>query len=499
MRDTALSDTARSDLDPAGPVPAPVPIIAGSGPADSGLLSPGWAATGTGAPLSDTAWLQAMLDVEVALARAQAGLGVIPPAAAEAVAAAARVDRLDLPGLVAGVRASANPVVALVAQLTALVAEADPAAAEYVHLGGTSQDILDSAAMLVCSRVLGLVRADLGRSADALARLAAAHASTPMAGRTLTQHAVPITFGLKAAGWLQLALDAMERLDRVLQGGLPASLGGAAGTLAGYAEYAAMVADPIPGDGGIDLIGPFAAQLGLAEPLLPWHAVRTPIADVASAVTFATCALGKIAADVLVLTRTEIGELAEPAAEKRGTSSAMPQKRNPVLATAIAAAARQAPVYALVLHQSVIAEDERSAGAWHAEWQPLRECLRLVAGAAANAAELTEGLVVRTDRMRANLASTGGAVVSERVCAALSPALGRAAAKRLLSEAVDESDRSGIALAEVLAGKLESALAETGGKIDRETLAELTDPTHYAGSATALVGRVLSRYRATVI
>jgi 3-carboxy-cis,cis-muconate cycloisomerase len=200
-----------------------------------------------------------------------------------------------------------------------------------------------------------------------------------------------------------------------------------------------------------------------------------------------------------VLARTEIGELAEPAAEQRGASSAMPQKRNPVLATAIATAARQAPVYALVLYQSVIAEDERSAGAWHAEWQPLRECLRLVAGAAANAAELTEGLVVRPERMRANLASTGGAVVSERICAVLSPALGRAAAKRLLSEAVDESDRSGTALAEVLAGKLESALAGTGGKIDRETLADLTDPTRYAGSATALVGRVLSRYRAAQI
>ena len=490
-----MRDATRSDIDES--VPAPAGPVA----ADSGLLSPGWAATGGDALCSDTAWVQAMLDVEVALARAQAGLGVIPPAAAEAVAAAvsgaARAERLDLPGLVAGVRACANPVVALVAQLTAAVADADPAAAEYVHLGGTSQDILDSAAMLVCSRVLGGVRTDLCRSAAALARLAAAHASTPMAGRTLTQHAVPITFGLKAAGWLQLVLDALERLERVLAGGLPASLGGAAGTLAGYAEYAAMAAGSLPGDGGIDLIGPFAAQLGLAEPLLPWHAVRTPIADVASAVTFATCALGKIAVDVLVLARTEIGELAEPAAQRRGTSSAMPQKHNPVLATAIAAAARQAPVYALVLHQSVVAEDERSAGAWHAEWQPLRECLRLVAGAAANAAELTEGLVVRPDRMRENLASTGGAVVSERICAALSPLLGRAAAKQLAGEAADESGQSGRALAEVLAGLLEKALAGTDRQVDREMIADLTDPTHYAGSAAALVGRVLSRYRAT--
>ena len=282
---------------------------------------------------------------------------------------------------------------------------------------------------------------------------------------------------------------------RVLEGGLPASLGGAAGTLAAYGEYARMAGAAQSSDGGLDLIEPFAAQLGLAVPLLPWHAVRTPIADIAYVLTFVTTALGKIAVDVLVLTRTEIGELSEPIAPQRGSSSAMPQKRNPVLATAIATAARQAPVYALVLHQSMVAEDERSAGAWHAEWQPLRECLRLAAGAAANAAELTEGLVVHLDRMSANLGATGAEVVSERIGAALSSLLGRSVAKQLLPEAVRESRRSARPLLDVLAEALDGVVGGAGERVDREMLADLADPAQYTGSAAVLVGRVLARYR----
>ena len=474
---------------PAPPDGAP-PGSGAVGPADSGLLSPGWAATGVDALLSDTAWVQAMLDVEVALAGAQAELGVVPGWAAEAVAAAARADRMDLPGLVEGVRAGANPVVALVDQLTRAVRADRPDAADHVHRGGTSQDILDSAAMLVCSRVLRVVRGDLLRTADALARLAREHAATPMAGRTLTQHAVPVTFGLRAAGWLQLVLDAVERLERLLADGLPASLGGAAGTLAAYGEYAAMAGSASREDGGVALIAPFAARLGLAEPLFPWHQVRTPIADVASVVTFTATALGKIAVDVQVLTRTEIGEVEEPAEPRRGASSAMPQKCNPVLSTAVAAAARQVPAYALVLHQSVVAEDERSAGAWHAEWQPLREALRLCAGAAVNAAELTGGLVVRPERMRANLALTGAAVVSERLSAALAPALGKAAAKKTLTAATAEADRTGAELADVL----DRMLQGRAGRPDLATVQGLTDPAQYTGSAALLVERVLNRH-----
>ncbi|KOG90815.1 hypothetical protein ADK38_06625, partial [Streptomyces varsoviensis] len=407
--------------------------------------------------------------------------------------------------------------------------------------------IFDTAAMLVAGRALRLVRADLTRTADALALLAGRHRDTVMAGRTLALHAVPTTFGLKAAGWRSLVLDAADRVDRLVRDGLPVSLGGAAGTLAGYlvhadararagdgeeggtgsgvAPYApggtpvgaasgtdsgvgfgscpeahastgggtegATPAGPAPGPypdahasagGGAEgatsagaalgpgpyrdahggpspdphsttegvspagtAIGPgayadalvdaFAAETGLARPGLPWHALRTPIADLAAALSFTAAALGKIAVDVQTLARTEIGELAEPGPAGRGGSSAMPHKRNPVLATLIRSAALQVPVLAAGLTQCVSVEDERSAGGWHAEWQLLRECLRLTGGAAHTAVELAEGLGVRTDRMRGNLALTGGRIVSERVAAVLGGTLGKAAARRLLTEA----------------------------------------------------------------
>lgn len=456
---------------------------------DTGLLSPGWAATPGAASLSDQDWVQAMLDVEVALARAQADLGVIPYPAAEAIAKAAHADRFDLAALVHGVHETANPVVGLVPRLIAAVSEVDPAAADHVHRGSTSQDVLDSATMLICARTLAHLRDDLWRTATALAGLATTHRDTPMVGRTLTQHAVPTTFGLKAAGWLQLVLDAVERLDTLLADGLPASLGGAAGTLSAYGEYATM-----SGHGtdqrGAELIAPFAAHLGLTAPLVPWHAVRTPLADLAAVLTFTATALGKFATDVQVLTRTEIGEVVEPAVDGRGASSAMPQKRNPVLATMIATAARQVPPYALVLYQAITAEDERSAGGWHAEWQPLRECLRLVTGAGHNAAELAGGLEIRTEAMRANLARTGGAVVAERVSAVLAPLLGKQAAKRLLTKATTTADHTGTALADILDAELDAA----GVRLPHDTLADLLDPTRYTGAAGVLVDRVLARY-----
>ena len=204
---------------------------------DSGLLAPTWAGSPAEAAATDEAFLQAMLDVEVALARAQAAAGVLPASAATAIAAAARADRLDLVELARRARNAANPVVAFVPAFTALVAADAPEAAEYVHRGSTSQDILDSAYMLVARRVLGLIAADLERVARALATLAGRHRDTVQAGRTLTQHAVPVTFGLKAATWLQLTLDALSRVRATV---LPAELGGAAGTLAAYAEYGAV-------------------------------------------------------------------------------------------------------------------------------------------------------------------------------------------------------------------------------------------------------------------
>jgi 3-carboxy-cis,cis-muconate cycloisomerase len=453
----------------------------------------------------DTAFLQAMLDAEAALTRAQARLGAAPASAADAVTAAADATRprYDVRDLALRARAGGNPVIPLVADLTAEAAQLFPPAAEFVHRGATSQDILDTALMLLAARTLDLVTADLARTAATLATLAADHRSTPMPGRTLTQHAVPTTFGLKAAGWRALLLDAHERLSAVRES-LPAQLGGAAGTLAAFLVPAGEVRSPaasgpdVAGDGtsGADsseadtdhplrLVAVFALELGLAVPGLPWHTLRTPVADLAGALAFTAGALGKIAADVLVLSRTEIGELAEGSG---GGSSAMPHKSNPVRATLIAATARQVPALAAVLYGSLAAEDERPAGAWHAEWQPLRDALRLTGGAARDAAELCAGLVVHPARMQENLHRTGGLIVSERLTAALAPLLGRATAKELLSRASRYASEHGTDLAEALLRQ-----PEANALPDPATLHQLLDPTTYLGSAPALTDQALTR------
>ncbi|MFV0126842.1 3-carboxy-cis,cis-muconate cycloisomerase [Streptomyces sp. HMX112] len=413
---------------------------------DAGLLAPGRAGSPAEAATSDAAFLRAMLDAEAALARVQA-----PREAAQAITAAC-AGTFDARDLALRARPGGNPVVPLVADLTAAVPEA---ARPYVHRGATSQDILDTAAMLVASRTLAAVLGDLESAAGALRALAAAHRDTVMPGRTLTQHAVPTTFGLKAAGWRALLLDARDRIAAV-RDRLPAQLGGAAGTLAAFRTYGR---DPAA------LVTGYARELGLAAPPLPWHTLRTPLADLAGALAFTAGALGKLAADVLTLSRTEIGEVGEDAG---GGSSAMPHKANPVRATLIAAAARRAPALAAVLYGSVVAEDERPAGAWHAEWEPLRDLLRLVGGAAHTAAGLAGGLRADPGRMRANLGLTEGLIVSERLVARFG--------RQRLVRAAEEVRDTGAPLAEVLG-------------VDPA----LTDPARYTGAAGELTDRALER------
>ncbi|WP_169946634.1 3-carboxy-cis,cis-muconate cycloisomerase [Microbispora sp. H11081] len=358
--------------------------MSSDGGVDRGLLSPVWAGTEVAEVTDDDAWLRAMLEAEVCLARAQARLGVVPGPAAAAIAEAARPDRFHATDLARRARDAGNPVVPLVEDLRTAAGEAG----SWVHHGATSQDILDTASMLVAARAREVILGDLDRVLAALARLAARHRDTPMAGRTLGQQAVPVTFGLKAAGWLVGCQDAR---DRLAEARLPVQLGGAAGTMAGYGERA------------LDLLSLFAAETGLAEPVLPWHALRAPVTGLACALAGVTGALGKLAADVILLAQSEVGEVAEPAAPGRGGSSAMAHKRNPVLATMIRSAALRAPAQAGILLAALAAEHERPAGSWHSEWEPLRECLRLAGGAAATAAELAEGLEVFPERMRRNL------------------------------------------------------------------------------------------------
>ncbi|MEU9914126.1 3-carboxy-cis,cis-muconate cycloisomerase [Streptomyces sp. NPDC051001] len=436
---------------------------------DAGLLAPGWAGSPAAAATSDAAYLRALLDAEAALTRAQATLGLAPEEAATAVTSAARSGDFDARDIAVRAREGGNPVIPLVADLTKAVGgQYGP----YVHRGATSQDIMDTATVLVAVRTLDLVRADLVRTEAALARLAAAHRDTPMPGRTLTQHAVPTTFGLKAAGWRSLVLDARDRITAV-RNALPVQLGGAAGTLAAFTAYGATDPTALP--------AAYARELGLRAPGLPWHTLRTPIADLAGCLAFTAGALGKVATDVLTLARTEIAEVSEGSG---GGSSAMPHKANPVRSTLIAAAARRAPQLAATLYGSLTAQDERPAGAWHAEWEPLRDLLRLVGGAARDAAELTEGLRVHAEVMREHLDLTHGLIVSERLSAELAPVLGRARAKSLLTELAKRTYAEGRSLGELLAEE-----PELKG-LDLDSLA---DPARYTGAAATLTDRALER------
>jgi 3-carboxy-cis,cis-muconate cycloisomerase len=430
-----------------------------------GLLGPVAVGTAVEAASGDGAWLQAMLDAEAALARAQARHGMVSARAASAISDAARVGDFDVWGIAVSARASGNPVIPLVADLREAVS---PEAADCVHRGATSQDIMDTAAMLVAARCRTLILADLRAVALTLADLAAAHRLTPMAGRTLTQHAVPTTFGLKAAGWRSLVLDACERLASVR---LPAQLGGAAGTLAALSEFGRAAAVDVS-----VLVEAYACELGLAAPELPWHVLRTPVADLAAALGFTAAALGKVAADVLTLSRSEIGEVAEGVG---GGSSAMPHKSNPVRSTLIAAAARQAPAASAVLISALSAEDERPAGAWHSEWQPLRELLRLAGGAAEAARGLTAGLVVDPERMRRNLDLTGF-VTSERLAVVLTGLVGVHEARALVGRAVAR-------------GVPFDQDPELLAVVDEERLRDLADPAGYLGAAGELVDRALAR------
>ncbi|MGW2087338.1 3-carboxy-cis,cis-muconate cycloisomerase [Streptomyces sp. NPDC001880] len=448
---------------------------------DAGLLAPGRAGTPAETATGDSALLQAMLDAEAALTRAQAACGLAPAEAGPAVtSAAADVSRFDVRDLALRARAGGDPVVPVAMALAAAV---EPDVRPYVHRGATSQDILDTAAMLVAARTLAPLLDDLARTADAVARLATAHRNTPMAGRTLTQHAVPTTFGLKAAGWRSLVLDARDRLSAVRES-LPVQLGGMAGTLAAFEAYAPT--EDVDGIApGLPLVQAYAGELGLAEPLLPWHSLRTPIADLAGALAFTAGALGKMAADVLNLSRTEIGEVTEG---QGGDPSAMTHGAHPVHATLIAAAARRAPGLAATLYGSLAAEDERPAGAWHAEWEPLRELLRLVGGAAHRAAGLTGTLRVVPYAMRENLQLTDGLIVSERLAAVFAERIGRKRAKEVLLGAADRARAETTDLADVLADVLDEEPELAG--LD---LGELTDPARYTGCAGSLTDRALDR------
>jgi 3-carboxy-cis,cis-muconate cycloisomerase len=400
----------------------------------------------------------------------------VPAAAAAAIAACCAEGRFDAAERGRRAVASGNPVIPLVRDLAALLPDH---AAPYVHLGATSQDVLDTAAALVARRALGPILADLGGAADRCAALAGEHRGTILAGRTLLQQALPVTFGLKCAGWLVAVDEARAALAAVRERRLAVQLGGAAGTLASL------------GDAGVAMVGLLAEQLGLAEPTMPWHTNRTRVAELAGALGTASGVLAKIALDVVLLAQTEVAEVAEAAGEGRGGSSTMPHKRNPVRAVLVTACARRVPGLVATLLAAMAQEHERAAGAWHAEWQPLVELLRLTGGAAAGARELLDGLQVDAARMREDLDRSGGLLLAERVAGRLAGALGRTGADDLLARVSRAAAAQGRTLREALLD--EPAVRE---HLSEAQLDAALDPASYLGSAGQFVDRALAAHAA---
>ena len=421
------------------------------------------------------AWLQAMLDAEGALAVAQARAGVIPAEAAEVISECCNANLFDPGKLGRYGRAAGNPVPALVKVLT----EAVPGdAARHVHTGATSQDIMDTAAMLVARRVLDLVLADIDRLAAACARLADDYRETIMPGRTLLQQALPTTFGLKAAGWLVSVLKARQRLVAVREVELAAQLGGAAGTLASL------------GEGGIQVLEEFARELALAEPVLPWHTARLRVAELGGVLALVAGVAHKLALDVVLMAQTEVAEVAEPADDGRGGSSTLPHKRNPILSVAAAACARRVPPLAQTLQAAMAQEHERAAGAWHAEWETLSDALALTGGAVAAMRKVIEGLQVYPDRMRENLDATDGLLLAENVTTVAAEKLGRLEAHELVQAAARRTADGGKPFREELLA--EPDLRET---LSPEEVDAALDPAGYLGSAEVFVQRALDLYR----
>ena len=456
-----------------------------------------------GVEAGDAAWLQAMLDAEAGLARALERAGLAPAGSGEAVTATAKANNFDPNELGELAGLTGNPVPGLARALARRVPQT---AVSAVHRGATSQDILDTAAMLMAKRAIDVMLADLAQAAEAAAGLAEAHRASIMIGRTLLQQAVPVTFGLVAAGWLTGVDEAREGLATVRSRRLAVQFGGAAGTLASLGEAGQQVAALL------------AEEIGLAVPVLPWHTDRLRIIDLGVALARVAAALGKIARDVTLLAQEEIGEVSEGSASsagpacggpsaarsdpqsaaaspRRGGSSAMPHKHNPVASIAILGCTRQVPGLLGILVSNSEHELQRAAGAWHAEWEPLAALLRLTGSASSWAAELLPGLVVDASRMAANLAATKGLPLTEHVASLLAGVLGGAQAHDLVAEAGARAVGAGLPLRDVLLAvpKLEERLSAAG--ITAEQIDSALEPAGYLGATDAFITAALEAHR----
>lgn len=419
----------------------------------------------------DDAMLAGYVKAEVALAVAQGRVGVIPPEHAATIAAKAPAVVLDRAKLKADAENVGYPIVGLVKQLGAALGEAG----RFLHWGATTQDIMDTSVVLQVRDGLAIVAREIDAIRAALATLARAHRTTAMAGRTHLQQALPITFGYKAAIWLAMMDRHAERLAELKSRVLVAQLGGAVGTLASL------------GDKALAVRREFARELGLAEPAITWHVARDGLVETVNHLALLAGSLGKIGFDVMLLMATEIGEASEPFASHRGSSSTMPQKRNPISSELLVANAKAVRQQAGLMLDAMVSDLERASGPWHIEWMAVPESFVLTAGALAQARFLLEGLTVDAARMTANLNSTNGLIVAEAVMMGLAPAMGRQAAHDAVYEACREAITGGGSLLAAL-----SKRADVTAALSSDQLARLCDPANYVGAAPQMVDAVLA-------
>lgn len=446
-------------------------------PADGAILGTLYGSDAMRAVFDETAYFQRMLDVEAALARVQARLGIIPAEAAEAIGAVARFENLDPAVLAASARNVGYPVVGLVRELSRAAGEAG----RWTHWGATTQDIMDTATVLQAREGMRLVREAIAHVLAALIGQARRHRDTVMAGRTHLQQALPITFGLKCAVWAAPLIEHVTRIDQLRPRLERVSFAGAAGTLASL------------GDQGIAVMEALAAELGLAAPLAPWHVARDALAEAVGLLGLICGSLAKIATDVMLLAQTEVAEVSEPYVAGRGASSTMPQKRNPIAAEYVLAAARGVTALVPPMQGAMAQDHERGTGPWQAEMLAIPQAFVLTHGALGHARAIAEGLVVDADRMRRNLDLTGGLIVAEAVMMGLAPHLGRDEAHHVVADACAVALTERIPLAEAL-----SRDPRVSGRLDRAAIELLTDPAGYLGSAGTFVDRVAAAARAVV-
>jgi len=424
---------------------------------------------------SDEARVAYYLQIEAALARVQARLDIIPERAACEIESKCRIENIDLARLKRQTERIGYPILGVVQQLVDLCADG---LGEWCHWGATTQDITDTAAVLQIRAALDLVEKDIEAIAGALADLSRRYRDTPMAGRSNLQQAVPLTFGFKTATLLAAMQRHRERLAQMRPRVLVGEFGGAVGTLASL------------GADGLNVQAALMQELGLGQPEIAWHTIRDRIGEVACFLGLVTGTLGKISMDVKLLMQTEVAEVYEPFHEARGSSSTMPQKRNPISCLYIHSTAALVRQHVAALLEAAVADHERSTGPWEIEWISLPEIFLLASGALAQTRLLVEGLEVDADRMRANLDLTRGMIVSEAVMMRLGPQLGRQRAHDLVYDICRKVASTGDSLLDLLARETEISTHFT-----RPQLAQMCEPQNYLGLAGEMIDRVLARER----